>query len=151
MSLGLNELILWPPMWWCLVSQGHYGRADFRHAPSQWDTSLQSNPVSHWHGRKPRNSHATALTVQGIWSLVFNEEVFQSLSWSVNKTHSRCICLIIKMTGNNWRDARSFKAIRRLISPYNTAEVAVVDRRTIHARKAVLFMNPKIRLVEGNN
>ena len=34
--------------WWCCLSS--ISRADSRFAPSQWETSLQSNAVSHWLG-----------------------------------------------------------------------------------------------------
>ena len=44
-------------LWWChnaksektvLDDSGKMSRADSRFAPSQWETSLQSNAVSHW-------------------------------------------------------------------------------------------------------
>ena len=63
--LGLNELTLWPlgdlnEMWITnfqaeqLLIDGWPGwgisSADSRFAPSQWETSLQGNAVSHWLG-----------------------------------------------------------------------------------------------------
>ena len=46
---------LWPWAWfhkWLIVRKIHHHecRADSRLAPSQWETSLQSNAVSHWLG-----------------------------------------------------------------------------------------------------
>ena len=32
------------------INNGHDNRADSRLAPSQWETSLQGNTVSHWLG-----------------------------------------------------------------------------------------------------
>ena len=84
---------------WCLLFfiQFHYhtitllqnthnrNRADSRLAPSQWETSLQSNAVSHWLGtnlesalRYPRNTrngmrkswHGNAFCITDHWSLV---------------------------------------------------------------------------------
>ena len=52
-SLGLNGLTHCPP-------QMHYSRADSRFAPSQWETALLCNDVSHWLGVKPRISPFTA-------------------------------------------------------------------------------------------
>ena len=55
----------------------HY-RADFRHVPSQWETSLRSNAVSHWMVTKSALYYITLLEllswytiipVKSVWSI----------------------------------------------------------------------------------
>ena len=43
-----------------------YIRADSRFAPSQWETSLQSNAVSHWLGADPESA---LYMIYWIWTV----------------------------------------------------------------------------------
>ena len=60
LSKETSPIYFWKLLWKCLQTGGHFvlastwkinkNMADSRLAPSQWETSLQSNTVSHWLG-----------------------------------------------------------------------------------------------------
>ena len=49
----------------CVTAPYSRHRADSRLAPSQWETSLQSNRVSHWLGANPESARDTSRSCKG--------------------------------------------------------------------------------------
>ena len=61
-------------IWLCCSKIAHWYRADSRFAPSQWETSLQSNAVSHWLG-----ANLESAPVQVIELIVMGHVAWQLL------------------------------------------------------------------------
>ena len=77
-------------VWWCaLMCESALGaviachRADFRLAPSQWETSLQSNAVSHWLGENLES----ALLLPVGWVTLWDVAAFNTLRLRQNGRH----------------------------------------------------------------
>ena len=54
---------------------GHMCKADFQFAPSQWETLLQSNGVSHWLGTKLESALHVESVLMGAFSFPLAVEV----------------------------------------------------------------------------
>ena len=68
-------------------------RADSRFAPSQWETSLQSNAVSHWLGTNPESALAMPDDEGQAW-VRFLSSAEQDLSQSEKMSDMFCILLL---------------------------------------------------------
>ena len=82
----------------CKISQviGHAHRADSRLVPSQWETSLQSNVISHWLGADPESA---------VCSYHFDISVKFISHWKTLKTDvalSRQVEFYDNTYGMNW-------------------------------------------------
>ena len=74
-------------------------RADSRLAASQWETSLQSNGISHWQGTKPRISPANQLS--SYWSIY-------------------ALCCAMGMERKQWCHKFITSQVSYRVVPYNT-------------------------------
>ena len=79
---GGNIMGRWIPMVPTCVSCGECNdRADSRFAPSQWETSLQSNAVSHWLGA---NLESALLMRRQEIDVLFNRSLMYDSSITMN-------------------------------------------------------------------
>ena len=87
-SRGINNLSTYPESWWqktitkmliCSLAIEWYHRADSRYAPSQWETALLCNDVSHWLGASLKSAlyHMASYNLADIGR------------WPVNSPHKR--------------------------------------------------------------
>ena len=75
-------------------------RADSRLAPSQWETLLQSNAVSHWLGANLESAlWAVFIMLPNLTPILWSFVIITHLLWSfVIITHLLCVCCFL--TGN---------------------------------------------------
>ena len=91
-----------------------YIRADSRFAPSQWETALQSNAVSHWLGANLESAlymHSFVMLcfVVAIVTLLVSYRMLPCEYWVVGNWHSRMLfasedklCINLHVQENQW-------------------------------------------------
>ena len=116
-----------------------YIRADFRFAPSQWETSLQSNAVSHWIGSNLEStlimvpSDRIAKNKKGIWVSIFYPARLNGIKPGINTcrysflrdetTHSCPLTKANPPLKIVWRTTSDFFYVDVVISPCRNLNV----------------------------